>query len=388
LGEDYFRFAFSQNPYPDRMLGQFIDDIDKFLPVTSYSLRGNKLFSDKVGADRYLATAAFEEFLFPLSADVMGSSLFGYIYKLFAIDAFLKNQKKPGYPKGTPTVEGYTPYLNEQIYSGVYREIQAMNGEPKPFFAYFHLFSPHFPYKPGRRYYQLFEEDGFIPLEKSQFPYGFKMSEEEVNMKRLQYDQQVAHVDAEVGRLIELLDQEGILENSYVILTSDHGEIFERGFYGHGGPIMYEPVNSIPLLIHTPGQTQGRRITTTSCNIDIMPTVLHFLGESLPEGLDGQLLPGFDEHEDESRAIYSMYAGLNSVYRPIRKASIGMRKGQYKLIAYLGYGDAGTQYELYDLQTDPEEIQDLASDAPASFKLLKEELHDTLAEADRPYSEL
>lgn len=64
LGNAYERLAFSQNPWPDRLLSQFYHDIDRFLPITSYSLRGNKLVSDKAGADRYLASLAFEEFLF------------------------------------------------------------------------------------------------------------------------------------------------------------------------------------------------------------------------------------------------------------------------------------------------------------------------------------
>ena len=386
LGDRYYRFAFSQNPYPDRILAQFIDDLDRFLPLTSYSLRGNKLFSDKVGKDRYLASAAFEEFLFPLSADVTGSSLFGYIYKSFAVDTFLKNQKHTGYPKGTPTVEGYTPYLNEDIYAGVYREIQRLEGQPRPFFSYFHLFSPHFPYKPGRRYYELFENDGVTSLAKPKFPFGFKMSDEEVDSKRLLYDQQIAHVDAEFGRLIELLEQDGILENSTLILTSDHGEIFERGFYGHGGPIMYEPVISIPLLIHTPGQTEGSVVHTPSCNIDVLPTILHIAGQTWSNAVDGQVLPGFGGEQDDNRAIFSMYAGENSVFRPIGKASIAMRKGKYKLIAYLGYYEGRIVYEFYDLQEDPEEIRDLVSGNPVELKLMKAELLEKLAAADRPYN--
>ena len=77
MGRDYYRLAFSQNPWPDRLIGQAYEDVNKFLPSTAYSLRGNKLISDKVGKDRYLASLAFEEFLFTLNTDVMGSPMLG-----------------------------------------------------------------------------------------------------------------------------------------------------------------------------------------------------------------------------------------------------------------------------------------------------------------------
>jgi choline-sulfatase len=256
----------------------------------------------------------------------------------------------------------------------------------QPFFSYFHLFSPHSPYKPGRRFYKLFEEDGFVPLAKPMHPLGFKLSDADVNSKRLLYDQQVAHVDAEFGKLLDLLEQRGVLENSYIIVTSDHGEIFERGFYGHGGPILNEPVIACPLMILSPGQTIGQVTNSLTCNIDVLPTVAHMAGMPVPDSVDGSLLPGFGGGEDESRSIFSIYAGENSVYHPIKKASVAMRKGVYKLIAYLGYFEDEAVYEFYDLSSDPEEVKDLSPDDPTIFLQMKDELHDRLADADRPYS--
>ena len=385
LGSDYFRLAFSQNPWPDRLVGQFHRDVERFLPSTAYSLRGNKLVSDKLPNDRYMASIAFEEFLFTLNTDVMGSSLLGYLYKNLALDAILKTRDHPWYPRGTPEVEGFTTYINENIFAGVLRELQDLEERNEPYFSYFHLFSPHFPYKPGRKYWKLFKDDGYQPASKPMHPFGFNISDDEVLTKRTLYDQQVAHVDAEFGNLIEKLDTEGALDNSYVVVTSDHGEIFERGFYGHGGVIMYEPAIRIPLLISAPGQTTRQDEFAPNSNIDLLPTLLHITNKEVPSVLDGQLLPGFGGDEDDERAVFSLYAAENSVFLPLNKAAISMHKGSYKLIAYFGYPGYDGAYEMYNLEDDPEEIQDLTGDEPAVFSRLKEELLDSLVEANRPY---
>jgi arylsulfatase A-like enzyme len=385
LGNDYFRFTFAQNPWPDRLVGQFHKDVERFLPLTAYSLRGNKLISDKLPKDRYLASIAFEEFLFTLNADVMGSSLLGFIYKNLALDMTLKTREHPWYPRGVPEVEGFTTYINEDIFSGAFRELRDLEDRNEPYFSYFHFFSPHFPYKPGMKYWKLFKDDGFQPLSKPMHPFGFDMSDDDVFSKRTLYDQQVAHVDAEFGNLIERLGDEGVLENSYVVVTADHGEIFERGFYGHGGLIMYEPAIKIPLLISAPGQSESREVFAPSNNVDLLPTLLSIADKEIPAVLDGQVLPGFGGDENEERAIFSLFAAENSVFLPLKKAAISMRKGPYKLIAYFGYPGYDDVYELYNLESDPEEVRDLTTDEPAIFARMEEELLDSLAEANRPY---
>ncbi|MFZ5909493.1 MAG: sulfatase [Chloroflexota bacterium] len=384
LGEGYERLAFSQNPWPDRLFSQFYHDVDRFLPITSYSLRGNKLVSDKIGQDRYLASLAFEEFLFTLNADVMGSSVLGYLYKSTALDAILSSRDQVGYPRGAPEIEGYTTYRNEDVYRGVFREIMSLEAAGGPYFAYFHLFSPHFPYKPGKKYWKLFQ-DGFEPPSKPAHPLSPQLAADDVLSKRTLYDQQVAHVDAEFGALMDRLEAEGVLENSYVIATSDHGEMFERGFYGHGGVFLYEPVIKIPLLVFSPGQRRRQDVTTPTSNVDILPTVLSLAGNDAPAILDGRLLPGLGGERDEQRPLFSIYAAQNSVFSPLQKAAIVMRKGAYKLIAYFGYPGLDNVYELYHLEGDPEELHSLVDDEPLVFSALEEELLDHLADANRPY---
>jgi arylsulfatase A-like enzyme len=385
LGGGFYRFFFSQNPWAARLVSQAYKDIEEMLPITAYSLSGNKLLSDKVGNDRYLASIAFDEFLFSLNAAVMGSPLLGYLYKNYVVDIFLKTQEHPWYPRGVPQAEGYENYINEDIYRGVYRELSDLDLKSDPYFAYIHLYSPHHPYKPGRKYFRLFEEDGYSPPAKPEHPFGRHLSEGDIQEKRLLYDQQIAHVDAEFGLLMDKLEADGALDNSYLIFTSDHGELFERGFYGHGGLLMYEGNLNIPLLISTPGQSTRQDVYTPTGNIDVLPTLLSILDKEIPDVLDGQILPGFGGVEEEQRALFSMFAAENSVHKPLQKTVLSMHKDIYKLIGYYGYPGYDHVYELYNLEDDPEELHDLSTEDVATFARLKEEMLDSLADANRPY---
>ena len=88
--------------------------------------------------------------------------------------------------------------------------------------------------------------------------------------KREQYDEYIAYVDAEFGRLYEYLDQIGELDNTILILTSDHGEMFERGIENHLTAVMYEPLLRIPLLMWIPGRYRRHDIYTPTSSIDIL----------------------------------------------------------------------------------------------------------------------
>jgi arylsulfatase A-like enzyme len=389
LGNDYYRLIFSQNFWPDRLVAQYYDQVEDFLPQTAYSMRGNTLVKSWVGRDRLLASIAFDEFLFPAQTDRPGSAFLNYLYKSRVSHSIETQKIQPGYPNGVPEVEGYDVFLNEQIYKGVLAEILKLE-DKHPYFAYFHLFSPHSPYKPGGKFLRLFQNDGFTIQHKAvvpQFASLYPESEEALLRKRTAYDRQVAQVDAEFGKLVCHLEASGVLENSYLIVTSDHGEMFERGFSGHGGRLMYEPLVRIPLLIHAPKQTARNDIHIPTSNVDILPTLLSIAGKGIPALLDGQVLAGFGGDEDKERSILSMAAWQNSAFLPLTKAAFAMRKGVYKLIVYLGYSGEDGIYELYDVENDPEEMHELSKGEPAVFSAMKEEFFARLAEANRPFEQ-
>jgi arylsulfatase A-like enzyme len=96
-------------------------------------------------------------------------------------------------------------------------------------------------------------------------------------------------------------------------------------------------------------------------------------------------LPAPEDQESQPRSIFSIEAKTNVAFAPLKKTTIAMRKGTFKLVAYLGYPEFDRVFELYDIDNDPEEMKDLAAANPAEFAPLREELLDTLADANRPF---
>jgi len=204
--------------------------------------------------------------------------------------------------------------------------------------------------------------------------------------QRILYDRQIVQVDDEFGKLISELDRSEILQNCYLILTSDHGELFERGFVGHGFQYMYEPVLNIPLIIHAPHQTRHEDVFVPTSNIDILPTILSCAGKEQPSDLDGKILPSLGGQVDEDRPIFSMVAVNNSSFGKIKKAVVSMRKRAYKLIVYLGYDKMEQPFELYDLENDPEELNNLASKDVKTLSAMKDELFAHLDAANQSFA--
>ena len=177
---------------------------------------------------------------------------------------------------------------------------------PQPYLGYFHLLPPHAKYKPRREFFDKFVGDGFVPQMKPTHPLANRPNEDNLNRSRKLYDEYMLYVDAELGRLYDYLESEGHLENTWLVLTSDHGEMFERGIYGHRQPTFHQPVIHVPLLIFEPGQQERQDIYTPTSALDIVPTMLHLTGHAIPGVMDGQILPPFN-HSDlpAARSIYA-----------------------------------------------------------------------------------
>jgi arylsulfatase A-like enzyme len=390
LGDDYFRFAFSQNPWPDRLMGQYYAEIDRFLPPSAYSLAQDTQLIEIFKNDRALASIAMEDFLLPAQESALpGSSLLGYLYKSRTLHNAAAKQTLAYSSNGIPEImdPGYLiPYLNENVYDGVFAELSTLAAKNQPYFAYFHLYSPHYPYRAHNNYRKLFRADGYRPPEKPAHPFAGGFTEDFLLGQRALYDRQIAQVDDEFGKLISQLDRSGVLQNSYLIFTSDHGELFERGFVGHGFQFMYEPVLHIPLIIHAPQQISREDVFALTSNIDILPTILSLAGKEFVPDLDGEILPGFGGGGDEARPIFSMVAVDNTAFHPIQKAVISMRKRDHKLIAYLGYDQKMTQpFELYDLKNDPQELSNLALKQTGILTAMQDELFAYLNAANQPF---
>ena len=231
----------------------------------------------------------------------------------------------------------------------------------------------------------MFEKDLQLQA-KPRHPFsGGNHPETALRKYRREYDEFIADLDAEFGRIISDLERSGALQNSYVIVTSDHGEMFERGELGHATALMYAPVTHIPLVISAPGQASRSDFHSLTSNIDLLPTVLKIAGKKIPEWIEGRLLPGFGEDEDSTRSIFPLMGKDNAAFQPIKHATFVMIKGGYELLYYTGYPGHDDQFELYHLDEDPRELQNLFSKDITTASHMKDELLEAVHAANRNF---
>lgn len=387
LGDEYTRVAFTQNLWADILLSQFEHDLDVHLPSDSYSQFAESLLQPKLlPSDRSLAYYLFQDFL-----NLRVDDTHPYPGSLFVAAADLtralftdRHHISTEYPRGLPTNHDFS-YENTSVLRGVGDYVESLQLEAAPHLGYFHLWSPHEPYNARREFVGIFPEDIPIPA-KPKHPFAFSdYSEESLQQFRRQYDELIADLDDEFGTLMARLERSGLLENSYVIVTSDHGELFERGEQGHASALMFRPVIQIPLLISAPGQTTRTDVHSLTSNLDLLPTLLQIAGQPIPEWVEGQVLPGYGGGQDASRSIFSLMAKDNAAFRPLKRGTFAMLKGPYELFYFTGYPDHPERFELYQLEDDPNELQDLYTRDITTASQLKDELLAAIDTANRNY---
>jgi choline-sulfatase len=265
-----------------------------------------------------------------------------------------------------------------------------MEAIPRPFLGYFHFLPPHFPYKTHRDFFERFKRDGWAPPEKpvdTSFTQG--KNPQRLYEWRTWYDEFILYADREFGRLYDYLKASGLLENTWVVLTSDHGEMFERGISGHLTHVLYQPVMRIPLLIFEPGRANREDVFTKTSAIDVLPTLLKLTGKEIPDWIEGSVLPPYGQPgSNPDRSLYAQVARDNDPKAPLEHASIMLVKGKHKLTRYFGYGrleGGGERVELYDIEADPEELNNLYPSQKETAGALLDELSEKLAEVNEPY---
>jgi arylsulfatase A-like enzyme len=248
--------------------------------------------------------------------------------------------------------------------------IEQQAAETGPNLTYCHLFPPHDPYNTRIDFYQRFAGDGFAPLPKPEHALSNGISDQENKERRDAYDEFILLVDSEFNRLYQQLAAQGTLENTWLMLTSDHGEIFERGLLAHTKPAFFDPLAKVPLLIFPPGLGERIDIHAPTSATDILATLLAISGKPIPAEVEGQLLPPFDQDYDPNRAVFLIDAQFTGFEPPDPSASIMVRKGDYKLICHFGDTrfyqplEGIPVFELYDLESDPEELTNLFAAEP------------------------
>ena len=210
----------------------------------------------------------------------------------------------------------------------------------KPFFAWFHYTDPHAPYN----------------MHKKHNPSGKRAwLLKNVEKVRVKYDSEVAFTDAWIGPLLEALP-----ENTALLFVGDHGEsLYEHGYLGHGRRI-YQHEMRIPLFIHAPNVKPGRS-KAPARGIDIGPTLLGLAGIAPVAGMLGTDLLAAPPAPDRVRVVETYGGAVPKLpgAKTLMADAPPMRQGVllegWKLIIN------GRKRELYDLSTDPDELENLAA---------------------------
>jgi len=395
--ENYYRLTYSHNLWANLLLRQFKGGLDKYISKKKYFLTGDRVDDQK---GYFLDSDTFIPTLFGNDEDIalvswiraMEKKEEGYAYSLFL--APLYEQYRNNYfrkqfadietlfPRGIPR-DDYDIFMLETAIDAIG---SLLITTPQPFMGYFHFWPPHAPYNTHQDFVGRFFEDGLVLPSKPLDLFG---DEGPKTKNRTEYDEYILYVDREFGRFYDHLETNGLLENTWIVLTSDHGEMFERGIEGHRTPVLYESIVRVPLLIFEPGRESRTDIYANTSAVDVLPTLLHVTGQNPADWTEGAVLPPFDGEEPNSeRNVYVVQAEKSEQFGPLTIATLSIRKGNYKLMYFFGYeemGAGGERIELYNIKDDPEELDDLYdTEKEISLELLNE-LKAKLEEINTPY---
>ena len=244
------------------------------------------------------------------------------------------------------------------------------NGDYNQFFLWLHYMDAHEPYMPGRQYMEMADPSLDIPphemnrLFKTLLKRDVSDLEKVALLKRL-YDVHVREVDTYVQEFCNYLQKLGILEDTIIIITSDHGDEFnEHGGLSHDDK-MYSELIDIPLLIYEPSGTKGEICDKLVSNIDIPPTIIYLFGlDPLPAFEGTSLLPVAD-YPDKGvfgEAVYqqSPHKGDHARGPDMSRDIYFYRENDLKVI----YRANLDSWEMYDLKEDPKESNNLIAKSP------------------------
>ncbi len=367
---DYHRLGYSHNRLADFLLYRFRGEIDTYLPRYTYLLSNRQLLNRIFSGDRRIASMG-EELAFIRKKQ---SSLFLSLVDKMFDPSLMVNELRKDFPRGLP--EAFRAvFLLEQAIDGL---IERLESAPQPFLGYFHFLPPHEPYRTRKEFKDRFE-GGWEPEEKAAHFFSQKVSAEELNRLRRSYDEFLAYADAEFGRLVARMEQNKLLENTVIVFTADHGQLFERGIHGHVTPVLYEPVVRVPLLIYDPRRPYRQDIHTPTSCIDLLPTLLSMAGGKPPEWCEGVMMPPYQTGKpDRERSIFVLEAKQNARNRPLSTATVAVIKQHAKLISYYGYKGFDGEVELFELDRDQDERVNLAGVRKEMARAIRSELDRTL----------
>jgi arylsulfatase A-like enzyme len=234
----------------------------------------------------------------------------------------------------------------------------------QPFFLVADCYDPHEPWDPPAKYASLHDPDGYEGLEPFNPRYGEDsyLTDRQLLRMRALYSAEVSMADHWVGNFLQKAHDLGAMENTLLMVISDHGHLLgEHGYTGKLNHALYPELTDIVLMIrHPEGKRAGEVSNYFASTHDVAPTILGFLGIEPPHPMDGQNLSLLLEgRSPEPRNHFTLGYGIYS----------RTRDDQYVMF---GRND-GSEAKLFDVLSDPQMNHDIAAADPERVKKMFEE---------------
>ena len=281
----------------------------------------------------------------------------------------------------------------ESLNSVAIPELKRLAAQDEPFFLFLRHMDPHSPYLPPAPFERMFYDgDEFDPNNKSlEGAYSFKPFCDyfypwfpppctDSNYIDAQYDGAIAYMDSCIQNIFTTLDALGILDDTLIVFTSDHGETLNEHecYYDHHGT--YDNTLSVPLALRLPGVVpMGFEFDDMVQQKDLVPTILDILGiDKSPYVFDGRSLMPLMQGEDRVMET-EMYITEATWMR-----KHGWRTPEWKLIRALEPDfHFKKPVELYNLLKDPEELHNVADENPEVVDMLTKRMEAWIAKREK-----
>jgi arylsulfatase A-like enzyme len=280
-------------------------------------------------------------------------------------------------------VESTVPYF---LAENSIRLIDDIAASGRPFFLWHSFWGPHGPYYSPHAFYDLYRDAGIPewpnyrwPAREINGPHQVKIHPQSARLTWEDWAEGVRHyyafatlIDQQIGRIVDHLEATGLLDNTVILFTADHGETLgTHGGLTDKGWHHFEEIQRIPFIVRAPDHLWPGKDVLGECReewvslADVYPTVLDLAGVACePGAVHGRslvpLLAGADV--DWRDRIYVEFGGVNS----LATSMVSVRAGNWK------YGwNCSNRDELYDLESDPFEMVNLIDDPARCNRVLE-----------------
>jgi len=259
-------------------------------------------------------------------------------------------------------------------------------GVPERLFLFAHYFDPHLPYAPPAPFDTMYDPKGLTGLPSiDEMNADSLMTAQQANeflqRHEMAYAGEVSYMDRHIGRLLDYLSGQNILDDALVVIISDHGENHRDhpAYFNHGFTVYQSTMHGVCFFRLPKALNGGTRIDYVAASIDVLPSILDLMGLDTPSRIDGEAINLRDIEDAPSprtrfgQATKPKRAETDPRWPNMHKARC-IRQTRYKLIE--------TPYQrhhaLYDLIDDPGETRNLLENPPPPIERLAEQLRGEL----------